>query len=193
MSKKKIYLLGLVTLIGFPLIALLVLFFLEGIPPQDILRLNSILHLNSLLGIIWGCFFAALSLKIFNSPYFEHELKRQKQLLLSLKLSLTDKLFLSFCAGFGEEILFRSGMQYWCGIWFTSIFFIAIHGYLNPKKPRLALYGLFLIPFIVSLGYGLEKLGIWFCIFAHASYDLVLFLQLNHEEKSPFFQKIKRN
>lgn len=119
-------------------------------------------------------------------------MKQQRNMILSLKLNFWDKVFLSFCAGFGEEILFRAGMQHWCGIWITSVIFIAIHGYLNPKKPKLAMYGLFLIPFIVSLGFALIPLGIWFCIAAHMSYDLILFLMIKEEEEQVFFKKVEK-
>jgi hypothetical protein len=98
-----------------------------------------------------------------------------------MNLNLVDKIFLSFCAGFGEEILFRVGVQHWLGIWITSILFIAIHGYLNPKKWRLSLYGILLLPFILSLGSWLSPMGIWFCIAAHFSYDLMLFISIDRD------------
>ncbi|MFN5417042.1 MAG: CPBP family intramembrane glutamic endopeptidase [Flavobacteriia bacterium] len=189
MSKTKIYLLGILTLVAFPLIALLALYFFAHKSPLEILQLNRVFHPYSILGIIWGVVFAYISMRMFSSPSFDVEMKQQRNMILSLKLNFLDKVFLSFCAGFGEEILFRSGMQYWCGIWITSIFFIAIHGYLNPKKPKLAIYGLFLIPFIVSLGYALGTLGLWFCIFTHAAYDLVLFASMKEEEEQVFFKK----
>lgn len=118
----------------------------------------------------------------FQSRIFEHEMQKQEKLILSLNLNTFDKFFLSFCAGFGEEILFRCGIQHWLGIWITSILFIAIHGYFNPKKWRLSLYGLLILPFILSLGYWLEPMGIWFCIAAHFGYDLMLFLSMNQKD-----------
>ena len=68
-----------------------------------------------------------------------------------MKITRTDALFISFCAGFGEEILFRTGMQHYLGILITSIFFVAIHGYLNPFNWRYSLYGLIVLPFILLL------------------------------------------
>lgn len=193
MPKFKLYILGLITLIVFPGLALVALYFFAGKHPIEVLQPGRIFHINTVYGFLWGAFFAVFSGTIFNKPQFEQELNKQKKMLLSLRLTIFDKVFLSFCAGFGEEVLFRSGLQHWAGIWMTSIFFIAIHGYLNPKRWRLAIYGLFLIPFIVSLGYALGPLGLWFCISAHMAYDLAIFISLKEEEEQVFFRKVKVN
>jgi uncharacterized protein len=182
MDKRTIYLLGIVTLIVFPAIALFVLWFFSSKDPILLLELDKIDFINSLYGLIFGVIYAFFSLWIFSKPFFEGELNQQKKLISSLNLNLFDKIFLSFCAGFGEEILFRVGMQHYLGIWFTSIFFIAIHGYLNPKKPKTAIYGLFLLPFILILAWAYEVFGLWSIIFAHFSYDLVLFLMIKKED-----------
>jgi membrane protease YdiL (CAAX protease family) len=178
-------------LLAFPALALTVLYFFAGKTPLHVLQLGRALHINTFYGFLWGIVFALISGKIFSHPFFEDDMNQQKKILLNLRLTFIDKAFLSFCAGFGEEVLFRSGVQHWFGIWVTSVFFIAIHGYLNPKKWKLSIYGLFLIPFIVSLGYALGPLGLWFCIAAHMSYDLVIFLSLKEEEEQVFFRKVK--
>ncbi|MES2590085.1 MAG: CPBP family intramembrane glutamic endopeptidase [Bacteroidota bacterium] len=181
MSKKSIYILGLITLIAFPALAMFVLWFFSSKSPWEILEFSNMRIDFILLGLLFGILYAFFSLWLFNRPFFDNEMNQQKRLISSLNLSILDKLFLSFCAGFGEEILFRAGMQHYLGIWFTSILFIAIHGYLNPKKPRLALYGIFLIPFIIALGFAYLKFGLWAIISAHFSYDFVLFLFIKKE------------
>lgn len=183
MTKKRIYILGIITLMVFPLPAIWALWFFKDLSPWEVIDLSSFLKWPTLLGLAWGVLFALISMKFLHNKWFDQELQKQEQLISSMNLTIFDKVFLSFCAGFGEEILFRSGIQTWGGIWITSIVFIAIHGYLNPKKPRLSLYGLLLMPFILSLGYALEPLGIWFCIAAHFSYDLVLFLYVDEQDE----------
>lgn len=175
----------------FPIPALWALWYFKDLSLWEIIDFGSVFKWQTLLGLAWGVAFAFISMKFLHNKWFDQELKKQEEMISSMHLNLFDKIFLSFCAGFGEEILFRSGMQTWAGIWITSIVFIAIHGYLNPKKPRLSLYGLLLMPFILSLGYALEPLGIWFCIAAHFSYDLVLFLYVDEEEteNEDFFQE----
>jgi membrane protease YdiL (CAAX protease family) len=182
MTKKRIYILGMITMLVFPIPALWALWFFKDISPLEVMDFGSLFQWQTLLGLAWGVIFAFISMKLLHNKWFDQELKKQEEMISSMHLNLFDKIFLSLCAGFGEEILFRSGMQTWAGIWITSIVFIAIHGYLNPKKPRLSLYGLMLMPFILSLGYALEPLGIWFCIAAHFAYDLVLFLYIDEEE-----------
>jgi membrane protease YdiL (CAAX protease family) len=183
MSKKTIYLLGLATLLLFPAIGLSTLWFFSNKNPWELLEFSEINVLYSFVGLLGGVFFAFVSLWIFNRPFFDGELSQQKRMISALNLNLFDKVFLSFCAGFGEEILFRVGMQHYLGVWITSVVFIAIHGYLNPKKPKIALYGLFLLPFILTLAFAYPIYGLWPVIFAHFSYDLVLFLFIKKEEE----------
>jgi membrane protease YdiL (CAAX protease family) len=191
MSKKNIYLLGLITLIGFPLLGILILWFFSGIEPLYVLELNSIFRPSLFLGIFIGIVFAKISLILFNTSFFKEELSSQMKMILDLKLNFWDKIFLSFCAGFGEEILFRSSIQHYLGIWLTTFIFIAIHGYLNPKNWKISLYGLYLFPVILIMGAGFSTLGLWFSIAMHFSYDLILFMSIKEEEEGVFFKKYR--
>lgn len=179
--KTRIHFLGLITLLVFPIPALWALWYFKETNPWEVLDFNNLINPKTLLGLSWGMIYAVFSMSIFQLKIFGNELDRQEKLIQSMNLNLVDKIFLSFCAGFGEEILFRVGVQHWLGIWITSILFIAIHGYLNPKKWRLSLYGILLLPFIVSLGFWLTPMGIWFCIAAHFSYDLMLFVEIDKD------------
>ena len=85
-------------------------------------------------GIVYA-FFASILLK--SSIFSELPINLEK-LISSMKITRIDALFISFCAGFGEEILFRTGMQHYLGILITSIVFVAIHGYLNPLNWKLS-------------------------------------------------------
>ena len=87
-------------------------------------------------------------------------------------------------AGFGEEILFRACIQQYWGIWITAIFFVAIHGYLNPKDWRLSIYGLFMTFIIVIIGYMYQFFGLWSAIFAHFAIDLYLLKKLTSTAES---------
>jgi membrane protease YdiL (CAAX protease family) len=179
--KTRIHFLGLITLLVFPIPAFWALWYFKEINPWEVLDFNNLINPKTLLGLSWGMIYAVFSMSIFQLKIFGNELDRQEKLIQSMNLNLVDKIFLSFCAGFGEEILFRVGVQHWLGIWITSILFIAIHGYLNPKKWRLSLYGILLLPFILSLGSWLSPMGIWFCIAAHFSYDLMLFVSIDKD------------
>jgi membrane protease YdiL (CAAX protease family) len=105
-----------------------------------------------------------------------------------MKLNYFDGFFLSVCAGVGEELLFRSGMQYYAGIWITSLFFVAIHGYFSIKKPLMSLYGLVVLPFILLISIGFNHFGLWFSIAAHFAYDMVLMFAIISDkgESTPY-------
>ncbi len=100
-----------------------------------------------------------------------------------MNLSVFDAIFLSLCAGIGEELLFRGGMQFYLGPCLTSIIFVALHGYLNPFNWKQSLYGIVVLPLSFILGYGYEWYGLWFSIAVHFSYDLILFISFLFEEK----------
>jgi membrane protease YdiL (CAAX protease family) len=174
-GKTSFLILGLVTLLVFPLPALWALNYFEDLTILEVLELDDVFTIRSLIGLEFGVFYALLVIIIGQAPVFDAISEPQERILKSLHLNWADIIFISFCAGFGEEILFRAGIQTWLGPWWTSIFFIAVHGYFNPKSWRKSLYGLILLPFILILAYGYEFYGLWFCIAAHFSYDLVLF------------------
>ncbi|TNE56080.1 MAG: CPBP family intramembrane metalloprotease [Bacteroidetes bacterium] len=183
MPKIQVYLLGLATLIGFPAIGLGLWLLFEDSPLLEKFEWSSAFDLYQLGGLLFGVAFAFLALFLFRSPYFKKEFIDQRRLISSMNLNHFDRFFLAFCAGFGEEILFRACLQHWMGLWLTSVAFVAIHGYLNPRKKALFLYGLCLVPFILGLGWAYEKIGLWFSIWAHFAYDLVLFYQIRQDEE----------
>lgn len=188
MKKKQVYFLGFLTLLAFPAVGFVAWYFIEKSNPFDLLVWHTFFALPTLYGLAVGLFFAALFLWMFSSPVFKQELRRQRVLISSMNLSNFDRVFLSLCAGVGEELLFRACIQQWLGIWITSILFVAIHGYLNPKNWKLSLYGLSLLPFILLLAYGYEYLGFWFSVAAHFSYDLLLFWKIRNDTPPTFVQ-----
>ena len=169
---------GGVTLLLFPIPTFLVLYYAEGIHAYDVLDLEH-LHFDPIaMGIAIGMLYAVIALAFMQSSVFDPLPNRVENLVRSMNLTIWDCFFLSICAGVGEELLFRSGVQYYLGPWITSVVFVAIHGYLNPLNWRMSLYGVIVLPFIVIISFALEEFGLWFCIGAHFSYDLVLFLMM---------------
>jgi membrane protease YdiL (CAAX protease family) len=134
--------------------------------------------LNIGLGLQFGFVYGILAMLLLQAPVFDKLPNRIDDIVRLMNLNVGDAIFLSFCAGFGEELLFRSGMQNYLGIIVTSLIFVAIHGYLNPKNWRYSLYGLLVLPFILLISLGFETFGLWFAISAHFSYDAVLFIAM---------------
>ncbi len=91
---------------------------------------------------------------------------------------LTDRLFLSVCAGVGEELFFRGALQHWLGVLFTAVLFVAIHGYLDPRDRRMMIYGLFMTAGMMVLGLIADRYGLLAPMIAHTLIDIVLFGQL---------------
>lgn len=182
-GKTSFLILGLVTLLVFPLPALWALAYFEDVHFLDVLELDQVFSSLTLIGLEFGVLYAFIVIAVGQLPAFETLSRQQRLLIEQLNLNWGDIIFISFCAGFGEEILFRAGIQHWLGPWITSIFFIAIHGYFNPFSLRKSLHGILILPFIVLLAFAYEKFGLWFVIAAHFSYDLVLFSQVVGNKK----------
>ncbi len=182
MTKKQLYLLGLVTLVVFPLPTFFVLGWLEEKELLSIFEFDSFTWKPVLLGLGLGIGYAIIALQLMKASVFEKLPSRIEHIVKAMNLNLLDCLFISICAGVGEELLFRSGVQYYLGPILTSTLFVAVHGYLNPWNWRMSLYGLIVLPFILLIAYGFIYFGLWFAITAHFVYDFVLFLSISRED-----------
>ncbi len=176
---------GWITLLLFPIPAFLVLYFFEDKSLVDFLQLNSVNFSSILWGIGAGVTYAIIANYILNFAVFKTIPLRVDKLVQSMNLNYLDAVFLSLCAGIGEELLFRGGFQFYFGPIITSILFVAVHGYLNPFNWKQSLYGVVVLPLSFLLGYGYEWYGLWFSIAVHSAYDFVLFVSfLNDTEDS---------
>lgn len=168
---------GLVTLLGFPLLAWPILYFsgtsikeLFAISFQDVFWIPAFIS----AGIIFGLFIIWLS----EHPYFEKALNDYKRTLNGIKINRWRAFYLSVCAGVGEEIFFRGALQPLMDIWITAFFFVAIHTYFSLKSWKKNFFALLLTAFIAGLGWGAQELSLWHAIAGHFSYDFVLLMYL---------------
>jgi hypothetical protein len=171
-------------LLVFPIPAYIYLYFVEDYSLYQFIKWDEILRPETILGINLGIVYALLALLFMGAPVFDKLPNRIENMVRSMRLNIWDALFLSICAGVGEELLFRAGVQVLLGPWIASIFFVAIHGYLNPWNWRMSLYGLLVLPFIFLISFGYDIFGQWFSIGAHFSYDFVLFLTIVSDSKA---------
>jgi hypothetical protein len=183
LKKSHLYLLGLLTLIVFPLPAFFILRYTQSISIDSFLQLNQLQAYPILIGIEFGLFYASIAAFIMQSPALKPERLYHQKMLQGLNMNVADMLFLSLCAGIGEELLFRVGVQHYLGPLWTSLLFVALHGYYNPFSWRKSIYGLCVTPFILLIALGMNYFGLWFCISAHAAYDLFLFLFFGKNNK----------
>jgi uncharacterized protein len=177
-------LLGWVTLLIFPMPAFAMRYWFYNETPIDLLDLDCFNIKAIGLGLALGLFCAFAISWISEKDFVKDHFIDQKEQLLEFKLNWRQYLFLSLCAGIGEELLFRLGVQPFLGVWPTAFLFIAIHGYFSIKNFDDNLPGVLLLPFIACIAIGYVYFGIWFCVCAHASYDFLVFHLLFSQQKS---------
>ena len=132
-----------------------------------------------LIGGGFGFLTAKAGWGIVELPYLAATKRFFVSIFKPLQLGIGEILFISFCAGVGEELLFRGAVQPFLGIWTTSILFVLIHGYLNPFNPPMMIYGIYMTVVIAVIGYFTEFYGILTAMAAHFTIDTYLLYELS--------------
>ncbi len=171
--------LGLLTLVGMGSVALLINEFSETVDIASMLLGPLPWYWQVLIGAVYGIVSGFLANFIVGMSFMSPVRVKYESIFAGFELGLSEIWFISFCAGVGEELLFRGAIQPLIGIPITSIVFVAIHGYLNPKDWRISIYGIFMTGVIWVLGIGAEKIGLLSAIVAHMLIDVVLLGALN--------------
>ena len=181
MGNKKIIVLGLFTIIGFPLAAFAINSCFSSESFWDIfISKKGILH-ELLIGLIYGVFAGLIAWRIIKLKILQPVRDKYQDIIGSLKMNIGTIIIVSICAGVGEEILFRGILQSYFGIWITAAGFVAIHGYLNPLDWRISFYGTYMTLAIVVIGYLHQLYGLTSAMLAHTMIDIVLFIKLTRE------------
>jgi membrane protease YdiL (CAAX protease family) len=180
-DKRVILSLALLTLVGFPMLGMVLVNIFSNEPIQIMIRQVAPVWQQLAIGSGVGAVMGFIAHWLTGLPLLRPSTQKYSRMLGALKLNTTDKVLISICAGFGEELLFRGAIQYFWGIWITAVFFVAIHGYLSIKDWRISIYGLVMTIFIAIMGYMNEWYGIWAAVSAHAMVDLVLLLKMKDE------------
>lgn len=173
---------GWATLIGFPLLGFIVLQFF-GSEELDVFNNVVSVPLQLLIGLAVGTIMGFIALGVTKTSLVYPAAKKYEDLIREMNLDLSDILFLSICAGFGEEVFFRGVLQEFWGVWITAFVFVAIHGYLNPKNWRLSIYGLIMTIMMAGIGYMKIHIGLWSSIISHSFIDFVLFYFILFKKK----------
>lgn len=176
--RKRILWAAFVTLLGFPLIGWGILWFFRDFPVEIIFRSRANLFIQLSGGAVLGTLLGFGAKWMVSRPFLNGTEKKYARIIANLGLGEKEIIFVSLCAGFGEELLFRGAIQPLLGIWITAFIFVAIHGYLDPRNWRISIYGAFMTLAIASLGYFTDLVGIFGACIAHAAIDYVLFKYL---------------
>ncbi|MCB9188101.1 MAG: CPBP family intramembrane metalloprotease [Flavobacteriales bacterium] len=178
----KIYGLGILTMVVFPVLGILLYGIIEGTYSTIINSFSS--DFNMLIQIIVGgavgSLFGFLAWQMVKSNYMRPVLVKYGHVVKSLNLSVFTIFFLSLCAGVGEEFFFRGILQDYLGVVIAAILFVLIHGYLNPFDKIIFVYGLLMTSFIVCIGYMDVYLGLLSAMSAHMAIDVILFYKLTN-------------
>ena len=183
-SRELFMRMGLLTLL-VPLVIVSILYYFnvtEFMIPVIIGKMNVWLQMG--LGIAGGFVLSGMTWlmgqwKYLDDVNFDYTLR-----LGIFNFSFQEILFLSFCAGVGEEIVFRGMIQPWLGIMTTSFLFISLHGYLSYSSWPKVVFGLILFAVGTVLGILGAYVGLLAAIVAHILYDIIAFqrIQAEYEE-----------
>lgn len=136
--------------------------------------MNPVLQVG--IGLASGCIFAAGALALIKIPSFkkileEYAIIRQVR---EMNLSVNEMVYVSLIAGISEEILFRGAIQPVIGIWWTSLLFIAVHGYIRLNSVTHVLYSIFTFALSMILGVLFMHVGLISAMAAHFIYDVIV-------------------
>lgn len=183
LTKNRLTLLSVFTLFGFSGVAYFILSFSDTYDYAAIFNAKNPL-LDIVYGLLGGGLLASLGLLVLQLPMLKQVGNFFKAMFSQLNLKVPDILFYSFCAGVGEEILFRGAIQPFLGIWVTAILFVLLHGYISLQDKSKSIYGLFLILVAAAFGYAYEYMSIYTAMAAHFIYDVVMFSYLKRSAKT---------
>ena len=113
--KQRILFFGWITLLLFPLPAFLFRTFKEGLSFLEFIQIENIKILPIGLGLQFGIIYAFIAYLFMQAPFFDKIPTKIDKIIGELNLKIYQGIFLSLCAGVGEELLFRAGIQYYMG------------------------------------------------------------------------------
>jgi len=183
LTKQAMFSLSVFTLFGFSGIAYLILLFFDSVSYYDMFQYQNLL-ISIPIGLGFGALSAFLGIMLLRLPQLKETTTFYSSLFKGLNLEWADILFYSFCAGVGEEVLFRGALQPLMGVWVASLIFVLLHGYISFKDLNKSIYGVFLIFVAAGFGYLLKFIDLYAAIAAHFIFDVIMFVKLKKDSAS---------
>lgn len=136
------------------------------------------------MGVIIGVAFGLTGVAGFRNEYLRRTLDDYFIVNQLREYSITGSqvIHISLVAGITEEILFRAAIQPLIGIWWTSLLFVAIHGYIRFKTAGHIIFTCFTFALSMALGLLTIHSGLIAAISAHSIYDMILLRVLKNED-----------
>ena len=179
-DRRRLFYLSCITLLGMSGIGILLIIYGQKKDAVEVLFGGKVYYRQLLSGSLFGFIASLLAILLLRNRRFKNVRVFFSGLIQQIRPSFVHILFYSFCAGVGEEILFRGGIQPFIGIWPASLLFVLLHGYINLSNMNLTIYGAFLIIICAGFGYLFKFFGIGSCITAHFVYDVCMFSLLRY-------------
>ena len=113
-----------ITLFGFSAIGI---FLVEWLLPHSFLSIfqqGLEWYYQIVVGLCYGSVAAIIAWQIIKSKLLTPVREFYGDIIKQLNLKVYEVVFISFCAGVGEEILFRAAVQPLLGLWITSVLFV---------------------------------------------------------------------
>lgn len=180
---NRILVLGIGTLLFFGIGGFFLIEHVQANNFSSVLLSGWTIPLQLLTGTAYGLLSAGIALFIITRNFFKEERNFYHSIFSKWNLTFPKIIFVSFCAGIGEEIFFRGGIQPLIGIWWTALIFVALHGYLNPFNWKISVYGTTMLVLMAGIGYLFDYAGLISAMTAHAFFDIVLFIFMIKSKK----------
>jgi hypothetical protein len=172
---NALIIMGWATLIGFSLLGLGLIYWVQAESLSRVFLSGKPLYLQILVGVGLGLLFGLIASLGAKKGVFEKTNKMVQNTFKHPKINHFHYAWVAFCAGVGEEICFRAGVQPLIGLLPTAIIFIALHGYLFLYKEKgFVLAVFFMLLLSVLLGLVFIYFGIFAAIILHAVYDYIV-------------------
>lgn len=176
---------GIFTLFGFSALGMLLIYAFQDIPVRDVLFGGESWPWQLLIGTTYGILAGLLMVFVSRMEFIEPAISQfSNKIFENFNPNFEDIIFYSFCAGVGEEVFFRAGIQPFIGVWLTAFIFVFLHGYLNPQNWRLSVIGILAVIITAGMGYLFIHLGLVSAICSHFIFDVVTFSYLVYYKKA---------
>ena len=178
MSRRTLFQLAAGSLVLFATSGWAIMHFFGPVSLSESIVQGLSLPLQLGIGAAMGLVLGFMAWGLVGLSFFDQTREFFMNIIGPWQLNWLEIVFVSCCAGIGEEILFRGAIQPWLGIWWTSLLFVVIHGYISPFNGPLSVYGFFMVLVIVIIGWTAVKWGLTVAIAAHTVIDIVLLFKL---------------
>lgn len=172
---NKLLLISILSGLLWVVLGFLIIHYYQSIPISEVFRGKHFL-LQILAGLITGSSIGFAGVIMIRQPSFRRILDEYAIIRQVKELSMTPKqmVYVSLVAGITEEFLFRGAIQPIIGIWWTSLLFIGIHGYIRAQSTTHILYTLFTFILSTVLGVLFIYVGLVSAMAAHFIYDVIV-------------------